>query len=107
MRPADALALGRGFVRATRSRVRREASIVWRTTVEYRAELLFTAGLLAGWILTTWTVADVIASTLDTRATVVWKGSAGLLLVSLCGWRFVGALFWTGLYKATRKVDDA
>lgn len=70
----------------------------WRSTLEYRAELLVAVAFLAGWTLLTHAVAALLPARVPT-----WEISAGLLLVSLCGWKLVGFTFWIGLYKATRK----
>lgn len=79
----------------------RESRAAWRSSVEYRAELLVTLAFLAGWALLTHAVAAVVSARVP-----VWELSGGLLLVSLCGWKFVGLYFWIGLYTATRKRRD-
>lgn len=77
--------------RSLRARVRLLAAAAWAV----RAELLTSAALLAGWALLTWGVALLTSPK-------VWPLSAGLLLLSLCGWRFLGAIAWAGLYTLTR-----
>jgi hypothetical protein len=67
-----------------------------RATGRARAELLTAAALLAGWALITLGLAQLTTSK-------VWPLSAGILLLSLCGWRFLGVLFRDGLYRLTRE----
>lgn len=67
----------------------------------YAGEILVSLGALAGWGLLTWGAVDLTAP-------VAWKLSAGLLLLSLCGWRFLGVLASQGLYTLSREegADD-
>lgn len=71
------------------------AAALWR----YRAELLVTVALLGGWALLTWGVAE-----LTTR--FAWQISAGLFLLSCCGWKFLWTLVRRGLYVLTQDKDD-
>jgi hypothetical protein len=70
----------------------RAAHALWRV----RAELAVSAALLGGWAACT---AGVAALT----APAAWPISAGLLLLSLCGWRFLGRIARDGLYVLTRE----
>lgn len=70
----------------------RDAGVAAR---KFRAELLVAIALFAGWSLITFGIARL------TRP-IAWSFSAGLLLVLLCGWRFVWKLFSDGLYVLTR-----
>jgi len=70
------------------------AAVLWKL----RAELLVSIALLAGWALLTWGVAE-----LTTR--YAWHISAGLLLLSLCGWRFLKTLVMRGLYVLSQGKD--
>jgi hypothetical protein len=69
----------------------------FRAVVAARAELLTAIAILLGWAFLTSAIA-VLA-----RPDVVWRASAGLFLLSLCGWKFLYAILSNGLYKLTRK----
>lgn len=58
-------------------------------------ELLTSLALVGGWALLTWGVARLTAP-------VAWVFSAGLLLVSLGGWRLLWEVATRGLYALTR-----
>lgn len=77
--PAWLLALERMAIAAV--------ALAWRV----RAELLQASAMLTGWALVTAGAAAV-------SSPVAWVFSAGLLLLSLCGWKFLYTLFRTGLY---------
>lgn len=83
---------------------RRNAELRWerasRATRQARAELLTIAATLAGWALVTWGVSSL------TRGPV-WRFSAGLLLLSTCGWEFLAHIAWRGFYQLTRRRPDA
>ena len=66
--------------------------LVWRI----RAELSLSIALLAGWFLLTWGI--VLLTTPK-----VWPLSAGVLLLSLCGWRLLWTVCSQGLYSLTRE----
>lgn len=74
---------------------------VGAATLEFRAELLLTVAFLSGWLLLTQALVAMVPAHIP-----VWRLSAGLLLLSLCGWKFLGLYFWIGLYTATRKRRD-
>lgn len=61
-----------------------------------RAEIGVSLAFLGGWALVT---AGVAACSTPK----VWWFSAGFLLLSLCGWRFLGEIAWKGLYALTRE----
>jgi hypothetical protein len=69
------------------------------TVIGARAELAQALAILAGWALVTLAVARVA------RPDVTWPLSAGLLLLSLSGVKWLGNLFWNGLYHLTRDAD--
>lgn len=71
----------------------------WGVVVSVRAELAVTAAVIGGWLLLTYGVASLTAP-------IAWAFSGGLLLLSLCGWRFLWRLVRDGLYELTRG-DDA
>lgn len=66
---------------------------------QVRAELLQALALLAGWLMVTIGVVDLTAP-------IAWSFSVGVLLLSIVGWKFVGVLFWRGLYALTRGEDE-
>lgn len=55
--------------------------------------------ILGGWGLTTWGVSDLVG------VWQVWPISAGLLLLSIAGWKHLLTLFTAGLYRLTRSGD--
>lgn len=63
-------------------------------------ELLTAAVFVAGWALLT---AGVVALT----SPIAWLFGAGLLLISLGGWRLLITLVVHGLYALTREDGDA
>lgn len=65
----------------------------------YAAELWTGASALVGWASLTFTLAHFLGW-------VVWPASAGLLALSLVGWRLLGVLAWNGLYALTRDSDS-
>lgn len=64
-----------------------------------RAEILLSVALLGGWALVTYGIAAL-------STPLAWPISGGFLLLSLCGWRFLGTLFLRGLYDLTREDTD-
>lgn len=72
---------------------RSEFAVRW--VVRHRAALLAALALLTGWALLTWGVASLLVWQ-------VWPISAGLLLVSIFGWRLFGRIAVEGLYSLTR-----
>jgi hypothetical protein len=62
----------------------------------YRAEIATSAALVSGWAFLTSAVSHYVS------AGVVWRVSAGLFLLSLCGWRLLAKIAGHGLYKLTR-----
>lgn len=64
--------------------------------VAARAELAATAALLGGW-------ASLTAGVAALTTPHVWPISIGLLLLSLCGWKFLATLVTHGLYVLTRE----
>lgn len=68
-----------------------------RTLAEARAELATAAALLGGWTLLTHGVAALLPRV------PVWSLSAGLLLVSLCGWELLWTMGRKGLYTLSRE----
>lgn len=54
--------------------------------------------LLSGWALVTWGLALLLTPK-------VWPLSAGLLLLSLFGWRFLYVIAREGLYRLTRDPE--
>lgn len=70
-------------------------------SVKYAGEIAVTAAALVGWALVTAGIATIIPH----YARAIWFASAGLLLLSLCGWKFLGTIITTGLYVLTRKID--
>jgi hypothetical protein len=65
------------------------------------AEGLLSGAFLAGWALLTHAIAQLVPARIPT-----WEISAGVLLLSLCGWKFLGLLCWIGLYKASASKGD-
>lgn len=63
---------------------------------KFRGELAISIASVAGWACLTSAVSHLV------RADVVWRVSAGLFLLSLCGWRLLGKIAGHGLYKLTR-----
>lgn len=66
---------------------------------DHLAELLLTAAALGGWTLLTRTVAGWLGPE-------VWSVSVGVLLLSLCGWRYLGTVAIHGLYVLSREEAD-
>lgn len=64
--------------------------------LRFRAEIATSVALVAGWACLTSAVSHYVS------AGVVWRVSAGLFLLSLCGWRLLGKIAGHGLYKLTR-----
>ena len=64
-----------------------------------RAEFLQAVVLLLGWMLVTRAIAQLTSPT-------VWDISIGVLLLSICGWKFLGLLFWRGIYSITQDKRD-
>jgi protein-S-isoprenylcysteine O-methyltransferase Ste14 len=81
------------------SRVRSTAADSWAAVAKARAEILTVASFLIGWALLTKGVAALTAP-------VAWTFSTGLLLLSLCGWKFLWAVMSAGLYTLTREGDE-
>jgi hypothetical protein len=67
--------------------VRAQLAVVWAL----RAELLVAACFLAGWALVTVGIAAYTSPR-------VWPLSLGLLLLSLCGWKWLWSFVGVGLY---------
>lgn len=82
------------MVSRARSRVFSTASAIGASLRAYRAELLVSAAFLGGWALVTCAIAALVPPRIPT-----WELSGGLLLLSLCGWGWLGSVFWSGLYK--------
>ena len=59
------------------------------------AKVALVLGILGGWALVTWGVADLTVPE-------VWPVSGGLFVLSLVGWKFLGTLFGRGLYVLSR-----
>lgn len=78
--------------RATRDRT--------RSVLRWKAEILQAVALLGGWAAITRGIRSFIPSRVD-----VWSISVGLLLLSLCGWRFLYVLGRSGLYAISRKSE--
>lgn len=66
----------------------------------YRAELLTAGAFLAGWALLTWAIARLTAPE-------AWLVSAGLLLLSLGGWKLLWTVITEGLYTLTKGAPHA
>ena len=81
-------------------RVERRVAAVIAAVWDGRAELVQAVVLLLGWVLVTRAIAQL------TRPTVVWDISIGVLLLSICGWKFLGLLFWRGLYSINQDKRD-
>ena len=69
----------------------------WLT--KHRAEILTAACWLTGWALLTWAV---VAGISGAWATLVWRTSLALLLVSLGGWKPLKVWLTHGVYSLTR-----
>lgn len=83
-------------VRQALTRARDVVSPLWKA----RAEILTASALLAGWALLTHGIALLTTPK-------VWPLSAGLLLLSLCGYRLLWAIASHGLYMlALKDVKD-
>lgn len=82
----------------------RRASVALRSArvaiAAHVAEGLLSGAFLCGWALITHAIAQLVPTRIPT-----WEISAGVLLLSLCGWKFLGLLCWIGLYKASTKSD--
>lgn len=61
-----------------------------------RAEIALSAAAIVGWTLVTSAIAHYFA------AGVVWRVSAGLFFLSLCGWRMLFKIASSGLYTLSR-----
>lgn len=68
---------------------------------KYLGELAVTVGAILGWALLT----GGLAAVLPTHAKALWLASAGMLLLSLCGWKFLWTIVTTGLYTLTRNSN--
>jgi hypothetical protein len=66
--------------------------------VRVRAEIATALAFLAGWTLITRGVAAVTSP-------LAWTFSAGLLCLSLGGWRLLRVVVVEGMYALTRKQD--
>lgn len=73
------------------TRVQHAAGAIAERTWSLRAELLVAAAFLGGWFLVTLGIASY-------TSTRVWPISLGILLLSLCGWKWVWNLTSVGLY---------
>ena len=62
------------------------------------AEVLVALAALGGWVLLTWTAAELVSPW-------VWPVSGGVGLLTLCGWRFLFTVAVYGLYSLTRDDD--
>lgn len=78
----------------------RRAALARLWVRRYVPELLTAAVFVAGWALLT---AGVVALT----SPIAWLFGAGLLLISLGGWRLLITLVVHGLYALTREDGDA
>jgi hypothetical protein len=70
-------------------------TVARRRIAAVRGEILTGLALLAGWALLTSAIAQLV------RPDVVWRASAGIFLLSLCGWKFLYTIASSGLYKLT------
>ena len=90
-----------------RQQLRRHASDIWGAIAgavrRGFAEACVTLAIVAGWMLVTYGVAAVLWAPLRPA---VWPVSAGLFLLSLAGWRFLGRLAGYGLYALTRDPEE-
>ena len=62
-------------------------------------ETLLASAILLGWGLLTW---GLIALA---HVWQLWPLSAGLLVLSLCGWRLLAVIAWQGLYTLSADED--
>jgi hypothetical protein len=74
-----------------------------RTVTRYRAEILLAVAVLSGWASLTYGVRVIAWGRI---AFAVWPISTGLLLLSACGWGFLGNTAVVGLYVASRKRGE-
>jgi hypothetical protein len=95
----------RADVAVLRARLQRRVSVALRSARAavgvHAAEGLLSGAFLAGWALLTHAVAQLVPARIPT-----WEISVGVLLLSLCGWKFLGLLCWIGLYKASASKGD-
>ncbi|MFL5481147.1 MAG: hypothetical protein ACJ8AK_03075 [Gemmatimonadaceae bacterium] len=66
---------------------------------KYPGEFAVSLAILVGWFLLTASVVELLPA----RRHALWLASTGVLLISLCGWRFIGRIATDGLYALTRK----
>lgn len=71
-------------------------SRVMASALKARAEIALSFAIVSGWALLTFGAAQFVGHR-------VWPISAGLLAFSLCGWQYLGKLFFKGLYALTRE----
>lgn len=67
--------------------------------IKNAGEIAVAVTALAGWLLTTAGVAAVLS---PKSGRALWLASVGLLLISLCGWKFLLTIVTNGLYVLTR-----
>lgn len=67
--------------------------------VKNAGEIAVAVTALAGWLLTTAGMASPLA---PKSARALWLASIGILLLSLCGWKFLFTIVTNGLYVLTR-----
>jgi hypothetical protein len=70
--------------------------------IKYAGEIAVATAALTGWLLTTAGAAALLSSR---GARALWLVSGGLLLISLCGWKFLRAIVVNGLYALTRNSN--
>jgi hypothetical protein len=76
---------------------RRSIGVMWTA----RAELLVVLATIGGWASLTAGIAEFLPA----RARAIWFLSAGVFLLSLAGWQFLGVISARGLYSLTRSGD--
>ena len=91
------------WARARRVATGRSARSVSRWAAHWRAELLLVAAVLGGWASLTIGLCALLP---DHAVRATWAISIGVLLLSVCGWGFLGELAFRGIYVATRKRGD-
>ncbi len=84
------------ILKTVRARVRAGAG----TLRPFAAEIAISLAALSGWALLTASLASLLP---HAGSHALWLASTGLLLVSLCGWKFLRKMATDGLYALTRK----
>jgi hypothetical protein len=78
------------------SALRERFLVAQRKIRSVRGEIFVSVAGTVGWVFITASIAQVV------RPDVVWRASAGIFLLSLCGWKLLYEIASSGLYILTR-----